>query len=361
MSQLARKLHALTAASRFDVCVPGECMQLLESSTCITYNRNMQGCGRMLKVLMHGSCSYDCAYCAIRLDRNRMSFTPKELAAAFLRLYWQGSAGGLFLSSGIPHNVDLVMADLIETARLLRSAGYDGYLHLKILPGAQRTDIREAARLASRISINIEVPTAGRMRALSGIKDYATDILKRQDWVAEAKPDSHTTQLVVGASGETDREILDCVLDRYHSVQPSRIYYSGFRALPGTRLSGKENTPQWRTNRWHQLDALIREYGLGETGFSGLFTGDGVLMNEDPKAVLARGMTPLDPNTASREDLIRVPGIGPDRADAIVKARELHPIRSYSDLRSIGIPVRRILPYLTVQGSPGRQSTLAGF
>ncbi|OPY37432.1 MAG: Radical SAM superfamily protein [Methanoregula sp. PtaU1.Bin051] len=132
----------------------------------------------MLKVLMQGSCSYDCAYCPVRTDSRGYSFTPEELAQTFLSLYRQNRVGGLFLSSGIPYDVDSAMADLIDTARLLRASGCDGYLHPKILPGTARTDINEAAWQANRISINIETTGESRLRALSGIKDYQQDIKK---------------------------------------------------------------------------------------------------------------------------------------------------------------------------------------
>jgi predicted DNA-binding helix-hairpin-helix protein len=361
MPEIARKLMQLSSASRFDLCSPGECMQLLSSSACITYNKNAGGCGRMLKVLLHGSCSFDCAYCGIRLNRSRISFTPGELARTFLQLYREGQAGGLFLSSGIPHDVDLVMAEMIETGRLLRANGYDGYLHLKILPGAAREDITEAARLANRISINAETTGASRLRALTGIKDYQNDIVKRMDWVAEAKPKAHTTQLVIGAAGESDLEIFECVTGMYRHVRPARVYYSGFHPLPGTRLSGRSGAPSWRIRRWYQMDYLIRDYGIPEEELRNLFTGDGVLMNEEPKAALSRGMAPLDPNTAAREELLRVPGIGPDRADIILKERAGHPIRTLMDLRYFGIPARNAASYLLLPGKEERQTTLAGF
>jgi predicted DNA-binding helix-hairpin-helix protein len=361
MSQLEQKLRELTSASRFDLCSPGECMQLLESGACITYNKNAWGCGRMLKVLLRSSCSFDCAYCGIRLNRRGLSFTPEELARTFLRLYREGRVGGLFLSSGIPHDVELVMGELIETARLIRAAGYDSYLHLKILPGAGRTDIAEAAKLANRISINVEATSASRLQALSGVKDYQSDILKRQEWIAEAKPGHHTTQLVIGAAGESDSEIFTCVTDMYRRVRPARVYYSGFHAIPKTRLSGLGNAPPWRIRRWYQVDYLIREYGMPDEALRTLFTSGGTLMNEDPKSALARDMDPIDPNTAGRGDLLRVPGIGPDRADAIPKSRKSCPIRTLADIRSFGIPVRRVAPYLALPGESGRQATLEGF
>ncbi len=360
MSELAQKLAHLSSASRFDLCVPGECLQMLASSACVTYYKGGSGCGRMLKVLMHGSCSYDCAYCPVRIDRSGYSFTPAELTQTFLSLYRQNRVGGLFLSSGIPHDVDVVMGEMLETARLLRAEGYDGYLHLKILPGAARTDISEAARLANRISINVETTGPSRLRALSWVKDYQQDILKRLAWVAEAKPGRHTTQLVVGAAGETDAEILSCVAGLYRSVRPSRIYYSAFHAMPKTRLSGRSSTPAWRTNRWYQIDYLMREYGMGEENLRAAIGSEGSLADADPKEVLARSLGGIDPNTAAREDLLRVPGIGPATAREIFRVRGERAITP-SDIGAGRLIAGRALPFLSIVPEAGRQATLALF
>ncbi|MCK9306452.1 MAG: radical SAM protein, partial [Methanoculleus sp.] len=186
MSVTEQKLIRLTAAGRFDLCKPGECIRVLSTgpetrqdvppaafapdvaqtpavrtsgahapalaasripavAPGITYNPRSGGCGRMLKVLLNGTCSYDCAYCPVRLEREQISFSPGELADTFLGLWREGRVGGLFLSSGIPRDVDCVMHDLVETGELLRRQGYDGYLHLKVLPGATRADIHDAA------------------------------------------------------------------------------------------------------------------------------------------------------------------------------------------------------------------------
>lgn len=361
MSALTQKLAHLTSASRFDLCVPGECLQILASSACVTYYRSgSSSCGRMLKVLLYGSCSYDCAYCPVRADRTGYSFAPDELARTFLSLYWQNRVGGLFLSSGIPHDVDLVMGDLLETARLLRSGGYDGYLHLKILPGSARTDITEAARLANRISINVETTGPSRLRALTGVKDYEQDIRKRLAWVADAKPGRHTTQLVVGAAGETDAEILSCVAGLYGTVAPSRIYYSAFQAMPKTRFAERSSTPAWRTNRWYQMDYLMREYGMHEEDLRQAIGNNGALADADPKEVLARGLSRIDPNAAQYEELIRVPGIGPETAAQIVRVREGRPVTA-GDIGAGRLIPARAAPFLSVRQETGRQETLALF
>jgi predicted DNA-binding helix-hairpin-helix protein len=360
MAGAAAKLGALTSKSRYDICMPGECLQMLSSGACITYNQTASGCNRVLKVLLHGSCSYDCAYCPVRLDRSRLSFSPKELAETYLSLYQTNLAGGLFLSSGIPYDTDKVMGELMETARILRGRGYYGYLHVKVLPGARREDICEAARYADRISLNVETTGESRLRALSGIKDFASDIRKRLSWIADAAPGRHTTQLVIGAARETDREIFDCVASLYSSVQPSRIYYSAFRALPGTRLAQKESTPAWRSCRWYQVDHLLQEYGFGRTELLALMDEQGALTNDDPKVLLARGRDPVDPNSASLSDLLHVPGIGTVTAHAILRARQERPIQTPKDLGLSSAALKRALPYLALPGV-GRQATLAGF
>lgn len=361
MTGCSGKLVQLTSASQYDVCMPGECMQMLTSGACITYNRHTEGgCNRMLKVLLYGSCSYDCAYCSIRLNRSRLAFAPRELADLVLDQYRRNLAGGLFLTSGIPHDTDDVMGELIETARILRLEGYAGCLHLKILPGARREDIREAARWADELSLNIETTGESRLRSLSGIKDYASDLLKRTGWIAEAAPGRHTTQLVIGAAGETDREIFDCVTGLYERMVPTRIFYSAFQALPKTRLSSHRNTPAWRSRRWYQMDYLIREYRFSREELMPLLEEGEMLPNDDPKALLARGSDPLDPNSASFDELVRIPGIGPATANTIIRTREERPLRTPRDL---GMPIsglKRALPYLAFSGT-GRQATLAGF
>jgi predicted DNA-binding helix-hairpin-helix protein len=252
------------------------------------------------------------------------------------------------------------MGELLETSRLLRSGGYGGYLHVKILPGAARSDIEEAARLASRISINIETTGPSHLRALSGIKDYEQDLRKRMAWVAEAKPGSHTTQLVVGAAGETDAEILSCLTDLYRTVHPSRIYYSAFRALPKTKLASRSSTPEWRTKRLYQMDYLMREYGMQEEDLRLAVRADGTLADADPKEILAQGMTKIDPNIAPYEDLIRVPGIGPVTAREITGMQERRQITP-ADIGAGRLISRRAAPFLSIVRETGRQVTLAGF
>lgn len=358
MSMQERKLTHLTAAGRFDICSPGECIRFLSAAPCITYNRRAGGCGRILKVLLHGTCSYDCAYCAIRLQRERLSFSPEELAATFLGLWREGLVGGLFLSSGIPQDVDEVMHDIVETGEILRQRGYDGYLHLKVLPGAARADIHDAARVANRISINLETTSPDRLGSIAGVKDYRQDILKRQAWVAEEKPGSHTTQVVVGAADETDREILACVADQYRRTRPARIYFSAFRALPGTPLASHPDTPGWRARRWYQADHLLRDYGVSADELRAALDEEGFFGNRDPKEVLAASSGPVNVNLAPRRDLLRVPGIGPKGADRILAMRRERPFTGPNDLKRAGVRGKATGRYVTFGGRDTVQTRL---
>ncbi|KUG19770.1 hypothetical protein ASZ90_010504 [hydrocarbon metagenome] len=352
MSQRERKLAALTSASRYDVSSPGECADALGSSRPAV-------CGPLFKVLLHGGCSYDCGYCALRLRRERYAFAPAELAETFLRLHREGRAGGLFLSSGIPRDVDLVMHGIVETGEILRERGFCGYLHLKILPGAARSDIEDAARVADRISINLEAPSHDRLSLIAGVKDYRNDILKRQRWVSEAKPGRHTTQLVVGAADERDDEIFRCVCDQYRTVAPARIYYSAFRALPGTPLEGREDTPAWRARRWYQADFLLRQYRFTEDELRAAFDVEGRILNRDVKELLAEGRSAVDINTAPYHELIRVPGIGPRGAARIIRARKERPLCSAADLRKAGIRSRKAETGIVIGGTV--QTELSGY
>ncbi|HOI57703.1 MULTISPECIES: radical SAM protein [unclassified Methanoculleus] len=337
MSVAEQKLTYLTAAGRFDLCCPGECIRPLSAAHYVTYNRRAGGCGRMLKMLLNGTCAYDCGYCPVRLQREQVSFSPGEFADTFLRLWRDGLVEGLFLSSGIPRDVDLVMHDLVETGEILRRRGYDGYLHLKVLPGATRADIHDAARVADRISINLETTSPDRLGGIAGVKDYRQDILKRQAWVAEEKPGRHTTQLVIGAADETDAEVLACLADQYRRVRPSRVYFSAFRAMQGTPLASHPDTPAWRARRWYQADYLLRDYGVAADDLRVVLDEDGLFPNRDPKEVLAASQGPVNVNLASRRALLRVPGIGPKGADRILSCRKERPFSGPPDLVRAGI------------------------
>ena len=332
-----------------------ELMQKIERATSSTFfdqtgrNEGSGNCCNIMRVLLEGTCSFDCAYCGVCGRKTGVSFTPEGLSHVFLTLHREGRVGGLLLSTGIPRgDVDLGMEKLTETARLIRSAGYRGYLHLKVLPGAARTDIAELAKYATRLSINLEAPNSSYLSEIATVKNYKSDLLTRHKWLAEIMPNRHSTQFVVGAAGETDKDIFATVATSYEKYHPARVYYSAFYAISNTPLETHENTPVWRANRWYQMDALLRLYGYSRGELTPAFDEDGMLINTDPKVLLAQNLSPVNPDTAEKSELLRVPGIGAVSAEAIVQTRKAESVRNTAALRGCGVVMKRALPYLSL-------------
>ena len=313
-----------------------------------------------LRILLEGTCSFDCKYCEVCTRCRGISFTPEELAHGFLELHRQKKAGGLLLSTGIPRgDVDLGMEKLIETARLIRGAGFNGYLHLKVLPGANRGDIVELAKYATRLSINLEAPDASHLSELASVKDYQNDLLTRHKWLAEIMPHAHSTQFVVGAADESDADIFKTVMTTYEKYNPARVYYSAFHAIEHTPLEKHVNTPLWRANRWYQVDALLRIYGYSRSETAPVFDENGFLMNTDPKVLLAQNIAPVNPAKAGFAELLRVPGVGEVSARAILQARKTRDVLNTAVLKSCGVIMTRALPYLALGKT--KQTRLSGF
>lgn len=334
MSELTRKIEQATRSPFFDQTGRSEG----KTHKC-----------EPLKILLEGTCSFDCAYCEICTKKKGINFTPEEMAHGFLEHHRQGRVGGLLLSTGIPRgDTDLGMERITETARLIRKGGFDGYLHLKVLPGASRSDIAEMAKYATRLSINLEAPDASHLAELATVKEYKTDLLLRHKWLSEIMPHKHSTQFVVGAADETDYEIFKTVMTSYEKYNPARVYYSAFHAISNTPLDTHENTPVWRANRWYQVDALLRLYGYTRQERSPVFDEDGMLLNTDPKVLLAKNMPQVNPAEADYSELIRVPGIGPVSARRILQARDSENVRNTKVLRDLGVVMKRALPYLSL-------------
>ncbi len=305
--------------------------------------------GGYLKTLLHGRCSFDCAYCGICRRENAPSFSPKELADLICSLWKESRITGLFLSTGIPRDCGESMDDLIEAATLMRRGGFTGYLHLKVVPGALRTDINEAARLANRISINLEAVSKDRLSEIASVKNYESDLLRRHAWVAEAAPGRHTTQIVVGAGDEADGEILSFMHREYRNFDPASIYYSGLVPLPGTPLAAAAPANPARMQSLYAVDALVREYGYSPDETTAALDEDGMLLPGDPKINCA-GEIRIDPQSASREELIRVPGIGPKAAERVISMRNAGRAVTEGMLREAGVVMKRAGAYLVVGG-----------
>jgi len=318
----------------------------------------------VLKAMSTTACERDCFYCPFRAGRSamkRVKFTPDELASGFMALYRAGAVEGLFLSSGVVRGGVTSQDAILDTGAILRQKyGYRGYMHLKLMPGAERDQVREAMRLATRVSINLEAPNAHRLERIAPAKRFDQELLTRLRWVEELRQDpdarlraSSTTEMVVGPAGESDLELLSVTEVLFRQLHLSRVYYSAFRPVAETPLAEAPPTDPLRQVRLYQASFLLRDYGFELEELP--FVGEGNLpLSVDPKRawadeVLAR--RPVELNSAARAELLRVPGIGPLSADRILQARGKGRLRELSDLRAIGVRgVQRIAPYVLLDG-----------
>jgi predicted DNA-binding helix-hairpin-helix protein len=323
----------------------------------------------MLKVLQTNACEKDCFYCPTRRGRNslrRETLQPEELAAAFDQMHRAKLAEAIFLSSGVIGGGTRTLEKTIATAELLR-AKYDfrGYLHLKLMPGAEPAAIERALQLADRVSVNLEAPNSERLARLSGTKQFTEELLAPLQTARQLITEnpayagkSMTTQFVVGAAEESDREIVTRVNQLYTDLRLARVYYSAFQPVPDTPLEHLAPTPLIREHRLYQMDFLFRRYGFGFDEI--VFDARGNLPTElDPKTLWATHHPerfPVEINRASKEELLRVPGIGPISARRILQTRRAHTFAALSDLARLGADANRAAPFILLNGKqPPRQ------
>ncbi len=327
----------------------------------------------VLRTMQSSACEKDCRYCPFRAGRNnmrRVTFSPAELAAEFNRIQRAGLVKGLFLSSGIIGGGLKTMDPILDTAAILRQKyNYRGYIHLKIMPGAEQAQVEQAMRLADRISINLEGANSRRLAHLAPQKNMQTDLLPAMRWYkdlertlpAVVKRPSMVTQFVIGPAGESDRELLTGVEWLYRRRSLSRAYYSAFSPMPDTPLANAPRPPAMRQHRLYQADWLLRFYGFQADELP--FAADGNLpLTLDPKLMWAQAhlaAAPVEVNRATRTDLLRVPGIGPGSAQAILQARSRGRLRHLSDLKILGAVAKRAAPFILLNGRrPPRQLSL---
>lgn len=323
----------------------------------------------ILRTLQTSACERNCFYCPFRAGRNyrRVSLKPEELAGAFDQMQRRKLVDGLFLSSGIVGGGARAMDSMLATAEILRRKyRYSGYLHLKIMPGAETAQIEQAARLADRLSINLEGANAQRLASLAPGKDFWQELHSPLDWLHEWKRarrggPSLVTQFVVGPAGESDRELLQTVETLYRQVGLSRAYYSAFRPVSDTPLAGCPPTPHLRQHRLYQSDWLLRFYGFSLAELP--FDGSGRLpLGIDPKLAWAQrhlAGRPLEINRATQTELLRIPGIGPKSAAAIIAARREGRLLDLNQLRRLGAQADRAAPFILLNGrQPAYQLSL---
>lgn len=317
----------------------------------------------LLKTLLSSVCERDCYYCAFRAGRDcrRVAFSPDEFARAFDEMTRRGMAEGLFLSSGVAGGGVRTQDRLIAAAELVRRKfKFGGYIHLKLMPGAETDQIARALQLADRVSLNLEAPNTERLAKLAPHKMFIEELvqplreaqrLRRALWPQGGAP-SLTTQFVVGGAGETDRELLLTSSRLIRELGLARVYFSAFSPVPGTPLQDRLPTDPRREHRLYQCDFLLRQYGF-EFGDL-IFDKTGNLpLGADPKLAWARihlTDAPIELNTAERQLLLRVPGIGPKTAEVILAERRRGKLRDWTDLARLGARAERAAPFILLDG-----------
>ena len=326
-------------------------------------------CISLLKVMLTNYCMYDCAYCINRRtnDIKRATLSVSELEEITMEFYRRNYIEGLFLSSGVVRNPDYTMERLTAIVRDLRTVHrFNGYIHLKTIPGASQELLQEAGRYADRMSINIEIPKEESLKALAPEKNHKSIFLPMsqiQQGVLENKEDrkkfrhaprfvpaGQSTQMIVGATKETDKDILMMSNVMYQQPTMRRVYYSGYVSVNtyDPRLPVLKQPPLVRENRLYQADWLMRFYH---------FKVDEIVddahahldLDVDPKlgwALRHPEFFPVDINNASYEDILRVPGIGVKSAVLIVNSRRFNRITSYH-LKKMGVVMKKAKYFIT--------------
>ena len=308
----------------------------------------------LFKTLVSNECVNNCRYCPLRTrhDIRRCSLTPEETASAFLEYYRNRRVQGIFLTSGVTGSPDNTMDRIVSTAAILRRSGFKGYMHLKVIPGASDAAIEQAVSLASAVSLNIETAGEARFAKLGSSKRYLEDIIRPIKLISQlTQPESRhskvrqTTQFVVGASDETDKEIVTYSWGLYKRMGLSRVYFSAYQRglgdpnLPGERSPLSNADLLNREHRLYQTDWLIRKYGFSDDEIP--FESDGNLsLTVDPKELWATRhpeFFPIDINRADKHELLRIPGFGPVTVNAILRMRKNGgKIRSMDSLGTVG-------------------------
>lgn len=378
--QLLEKLKILSDAAKYDVScsssgsnrknkkglgeasVSGICHSWSEDGRCIS----------LLKILFTNHCIYNCNYCinARSLDSKRAAFTVDEVVDLTINFYKRNYIEGLFLSSGIFKSCDYTMEKLIEVAKRLREReNFNGYIHMKAIPGASEYLIKELGKYVDRMSINIELPTEKSLALLAPEKKIE-EITKPMDLVSKTLkvnalerekyknfpkkniflPAGQTSQMIVGAGDIHDRDVIMRSQNLYDNYSLKRVYYSAYVPVRENSILPKEETPLLREHRIYQADFLMRFYGFraGE-----LLKGkkEDFDLNVDPKMdyAIENYIEPIEINKASLEELLKIPGFGPKSARKIIKARRSFAL-NFNDLKKLRISTKRAINFITVSG-----------
>lgn len=378
-SKVIDKLKILADAAKYDVsCSSSGGKRKNENKglgnaegmgICHSYTEDGR-CVSLLKILLTNFCIFDCAYCVTRKsnDVQRAAFTVQEVVDLTINFYRRNYIEGLFLSSGIFKNADYTMERLVRVAKKLRQEHkFNGYIHLKTIPGASEELIKEAGLYADRLSVNIELPSEMSLKQLAPEKNYK-EVLEPmgniKQHLAQSKeevklfksaptfaPAGQSTQLIVGASAENDHQILQLSSQLYQDYSLKRVYYSGYVPISSdNRLPIITEPPIIRENRIYQADWLMRFYGFSANEIVDELNPH-LDLEIDPKlgwALRNRHMFPVELNTADYELILRVPGIGVKSAKKIVSARRFASL-NFEHLRQMGVVLKRAKYFITCQ------------
>ncbi len=328
---------------------------------CVSNVSTPTGSKAIMKTMMTTACERNCYYCPFRAGRGktqRVTFKPDEMAASFDQLQRANIADGIFLSSGIIKGSITSQDKILDTIEIIRRKyQYKGYVHLKIMPGAEYDQLYRAMQLADRVSINLEGPTQDRLTALAPKKDFNSELLQRLAWAHQIRQSgiraSTVTQFVVGAVGDTDVELLSLSERLYTQMGISRAYYSAFHPITDTPFENLPSTLPVREFRLYQSSFLLRDYGWSVEELPFEQSGN-LRLDIDPKRAWAENNlrhTPIEIMRASRDQLMRIPGIGPKAADSILKARRSGHLTDLSHLRALGIRApEQAAPFILLDG-----------
>ncbi len=377
---LEQRLEILADSAKYDVSCSssgsnragktGALGSTAASGICHTWTADGR-CISLLKILLTNACIYDCAYCLNRRSNDipRAAFTPDEIVDLTMNFYRRNYIEGLFLSTGVIRSADYTMEQLIAVAQRLREVErFNGYIHLKLVPGADPLLIARAGRYADRVIINIELPSRqslellapdkpresviNPMRQVSGLIIEATAARKESRKAPRFAPAGQSTQLIVGATPESDRDIITLTEGLYKRLELKRVYYSAF--IPGSsdsRLPALPTPPLLREHRLYQADWLLRFYGFSAHELLDEARPN-LDMRFDPKsdwALRHLELFPVEVNQVDYEVLLRVPGIGVCSAQRIVQARRGTRLGEV-ELKKLGVVLKRAKYFLTAGG-----------
>ena len=387
--RIKEKLAILADAAKYDVScsssgsnrkgVKGDLGNTSAFGICHSFTEDGR-CISLLKILLTNHCIYDCVYCVSRRsnDIKRAAFTVEEIVDLTINFYRRNYIEGLFLSSGVFKDPNTTMERLVRVAKKLRlEERFNGYIHLKTIPGASDELIREAGLYADRLSINLEIPTKEGLKLLAPEKDHkqmlsnvefvknelAISTIEKQKYKHAPKfaPAGQTTQMIIGATNETDQKIIHVADYMYQKLSLKRVYYSGYvPVLQDCRLpSLQSQVPVVRENRLYQADWLMRYYGFAPNEI--VDERQPFLDLEiDPKLAWAlrnSHLFPIDINQAPREMLLRIPGVGVRSVQKILMARKFQTL-SYYDLKKMGVTLSRAKYFITCSGATPLAGTI---